>query len=129
MNTTEADTKELLPYEREVNVLGRFILSHPHWERAFPSSTKEDVIKALIRHCNEERIRVAHGPEGEIVGVLMYEVKDNDTVQVEHIIGTHMGIIEAALGLWRAEFPRHTVHVIRRGKLRVYEPDNFLNRN
>jgi len=128
MNSSDTD-KELLPYEREVNVLGRYILSHPHWERAFPDTTREGVIKELIVHCKEERIRVATGPEGEIIGVLMFEVKDGDVVNVSHLVGTHMGIVEAALNLWRAEFPEHTVHVIRRGKLRVYEPDQFLNRN
>lgn len=120
---------ELLPYEKEVNVIGRYILSHPYWERAFPNSSREDVIKTLVQHCKDERIRVAFGPEGEIIGVIMYEVRDASVVHVSHLIGTHMGIVEAAFNLWREIFPEHTVHVIRRGKLRIYEPQQFLNRN
>lgn len=117
----------LLPFEREVNVVGKYILSHPFWRRTFVNFEPSDVIKAVLSYMQSNHIKLAYNGEGEICGVLLFTPrKDEGLVEVNHLLGEGQGIIIGALEVWRTEYPDCVVTLQRRNKPRVYEPSQFF---
>ena len=127
MTTAAHNTPPTLPFEREVNVVGKFILTHPQWQRAFVNFEPKDIINVLLRHMKSGTIKVSYNEQDEINGVLLYTVNHIDgIVEVPHLIGTGSGVVQGAIEAWRQEYPEYAVTVMRRGVKRVYTPDMFF---
>lgn len=116
-----------LEWEREVNIVGRFIFAHPHWERAFVDHSREDVIGALLRHLKARTCQVLFDEQGGIAAVILYTMfPAENRVHVDHLVGTGEFVIPAALELWRNTCPDFTVSMFRRGVLRTFRPEQFF---
>ena len=125
MNT---NTKEPLPYEQFVNVIGKYILTHPYWRRTFIDHQPSDVVNALLRHMKNDTIRIARDEQDEICGLLLFTPhKAEGLVEINHLLGNGPHIVNAAFAAWAKEYPDCEVRVQRRGKIRIFKPEVFLS--
>lgn len=132
-NSTDLLSNATLPYEKEVNVLCRYILTHPQWQRAFSdprqveAAKPSDVINVVLRHLKRGTVRVAQDEKGEIVGIMLFTPNTAEMViHVDLLIGSDQRIVDAALEAWKNEYPEFSVTMVRHGKNRHYQFSQFF---
>ena len=127
MNDTLDIPATPLPFERETNSICKWILTHPHWSKAFPDFKPSDVVVSVVRHLQSQTIRVMQDNEGIILGIMMFtpdeEMKE---IKLEHLLGRSSMIVPAALQAWCREYPEWNVNMIRKRKPRTYMFKHFF---
>jgi hypothetical protein len=110
--------------------LGYFALNHPARRRAFGDSSRGDILMALLGHVKNRTIKVVIDPsQHEPIGFIAYTVDESTrTLHVQHLLTTPK--TSALLGirtLWTHYHAGWNVTAMRRGKLKRYNYEDFIN--
>lgn len=104
-----------------------YILKHPHWERAFPDSSRGDVIYTVLLHLKAGSVRGLIDPRARLLGVLLFMAdKTRQELHINHLLTEpHIKALDWAAQLWEAEYPGWPVKMIRRGQRKTLYFDKF----
>lgn len=82
-----------------------------------------DIYEDLWRAFLEQRLITTFDKNGNLDGVLVYQVISNDILSVKQIVGK----LKKLTKIFANKFPKHNYAIAyRRGKLQIYERSKFL---
>lgn len=110
--------------------LGFFALNHPARRKAFGDSSRGDILMSLLQHVKNNTIKVIIDPYYRApIGFIAYTVDaSTHTLHVQHLLTAPQ--TSALLGirtLWEQYHAGWNVTAMRRGKLKRYNYEDFIN--
>jgi len=113
-----------MPHDKILAIIN-YIEKHRKGTSAFKNWKFGFYIPDIVRAVFEDRIEVEYDENGEILGVMVYEPKQN-YLYINHVLTTAPNVLKNMARNLRNKFSYAAVVATRQGKLRIYEGSKLL---